>query len=104
LDLRKKYKMLNVLSSPALWTFYGNLVIFCAFRITNGGTLWELAGRCARMLRDWRVLQRPEEAAVLDEWIQALERRRSSPAELHEIHFSARFEHMFGKSYICTYI
>jgi Zn-dependent oligopeptidase len=56
------------------------------------------------MLRDWRVLQRPEEAAVLDEWIQALERRRSSPAELHEIHFSARFEHMFGASYICTYI
>jgi hypothetical protein len=34
------------------------------------------------MLRDWRVLQRPEEAAILDEWIHALERRRSSHAEL----------------------
>jgi hypothetical protein len=28
------------------------------------------------------VLHRPEEAAILDEWIHALERRRSSHAEL----------------------
>jgi hypothetical protein len=44
--------------------------------------LRELVGRCARMLRDWRVLQKPEDVAVLDVWSQEQERRRSRPAEL----------------------
>jgi hypothetical protein len=40
------------------------------------------AGRCARMLRDWRVLQRSEDAAVLEGWMKELDRRAVRPTEL----------------------
>jgi hypothetical protein len=74
--LGNKYKMLNVLSSPVLWTLRKTRNILC-FKDYQWRDLRELVGQCARMLRDWRMLQKPEDAAMLDSWIQALEKRRA---------------------------
>jgi hypothetical protein len=39
-------------------------------------------GRCARMLRDWKLIQRSEDATRLKVWIEEFEERSASPPRL----------------------
>jgi hypothetical protein len=39
-------------------------------------------GRCARMLRDWKLIQISEDAARLEVWIEEFEERSASPPRL----------------------
>jgi hypothetical protein len=38
-----------------------------------------MLGRCARILRNWRLLHKPEDAARLEEWASDLERSSRPP-------------------------
>jgi hypothetical protein len=68
----KKYRMLNVLSSAVLWTLWKSQNVLC-FQDRQWRDLRELAGRCVRMLRDWHLLQKPDDASVLEVWVMKLE-------------------------------
>jgi hypothetical protein len=66
--------------SIVLWTVWKSRNMFCFQE--NWKDVRVFAGRCARMLRDWRVLQRSEDAAVLEGWMKELDRRAVRPTEL----------------------
>jgi hypothetical protein len=38
-----------------------------------------MLGRCARMLRNWRLLHKPKDAAKLEELVEELGRSKKSP-------------------------
>jgi hypothetical protein len=42
----------------------------------------KLLGKCARLLRNWKLLNKTEEATKLEEWVQELERRSARPPHL----------------------
>jgi hypothetical protein len=73
--------MLNVLSSAVLWSLWKLCNDLC-FQVNQWKDVRMLAGRCARMLGDWRILQKSEGAAVLERWMVQLERRAGQPEEL----------------------
>jgi hypothetical protein len=41
-----------------------------------------MTGRCARMLRDWHLIQISEDVATLETWTEELEKRGASPPRL----------------------
>jgi hypothetical protein len=59
----KKFELLNVLSSAALCTLWKYRNSLC-FQDRIWRDLRELAGECARMLRDWRLLQKTRESSA----------------------------------------
>jgi hypothetical protein len=70
----KKYKVLNVCSAAALWAIWKLRNEFC-FK----GAIWSgvqmLLRKITRMVRDWRLLNKPEASATLEVWAQELESR-----------------------------
>jgi hypothetical protein len=77
----KKLKSLNVLTTTVFWTIwkFRNELCFQGRRWTG---MKVLMGRWARTLRDWMILQQPEEAVVLENWLMKLERGLSRPVAL----------------------
>jgi hypothetical protein len=63
----KRFKLLNVLTSAALWTSWKTRNELC-FQGKQWVSLRPLAGRCARMLRAWTLLQKPEDVAGRQNW------------------------------------
>jgi hypothetical protein len=41
-----------------------------------------LIGRCARMMKDWMILQRPEDALILGGWVEQLDAEQARPPAL----------------------
>jgi hypothetical protein len=41
-----------------------------------------MLGRCARMLKDWMVVQRPEDVLMLGGWVEQLEAVQTRPSAL----------------------
>jgi hypothetical protein len=81
----KKYKMLNVCSAAALWAIW---------KLRNEfffqGTIWSgvqvLLRKITRMLRDWRLLNKPE-ACTLEVWAQVAGRQRLGWTQESEARF-----------------
>jgi hypothetical protein len=76
-----KHKALNVCAAAVLWAIW-KLRNECCFQ----GTRWEgvqvLLRKIGRMIRDWRLLNKPEVAARLEEWARDLEMRSGRPPRL----------------------
>jgi hypothetical protein len=74
----KKFKLINVCTSAALWTIskMRNDLCFQGVRWTGMRRMFE---RCARMLRNWSLMHKPEDAAKLEEWAEDLERSTRPP-------------------------
>jgi hypothetical protein len=77
----KEYKSLNVLTSAVLWTIWKTRNDIC-FQGVQWTGLKMVLGRCARMLRDWKLIQISEDAARLEVWIEEFEERSASPPRL----------------------
>jgi hypothetical protein len=74
----KKYKLVNVCTSAALWALWK----------TRNGTLFEVVSwtgmrrvleKCAGSIRNWKLLMNLEEAGKLEQWGEDLERRGTRP-------------------------
>jgi hypothetical protein len=78
---KKRFSMLNMLSSAVLWSLWKLRNDLC-FQVNQWKDVRMLVGRCARMLGDWRILQKSEGVAMLERWAEELERRAGRPAEL----------------------
>jgi hypothetical protein len=63
----KKYRALNVCTTAVFWTLWKmrNDLCFQGLSWTGGHTLLR---RCATMLRDWCLLNKPEDVAKLEMW------------------------------------
>jgi hypothetical protein len=78
---QRKFKMINVCTSAALWTNWkiGNEINFQGMSWTGTKTLLR---RSSRMLRDRRLLHKPEEANQLEEMANELEKKSLLPPRL----------------------
>jgi hypothetical protein len=69
---------------------YALLLAFGLWKLENEicfqGSKWlgvqVLLRKCARMLRDWKLINRQEDAVVLEQWAEELERRSFLPPQL----------------------
>jgi hypothetical protein len=77
----KKYKVLNVCSAAALWAIWKLRNEFY-FQGANWSGVQVLLRKITRMLRDWRLLNKSEAAAILEAWAQELESRSCRPPRL----------------------
>jgi hypothetical protein len=76
-----KLKAVNVFYTAVNW---------CIWKARNDlcfqGVCWtgmkKLYGQCARLLRNWSLLNKPEAAATLEEWAQEMELRSVRPPRL----------------------
>jgi hypothetical protein len=78
--MAKKRKCLNLITSAALWAIWKSRNDIC-FHTAQWTGLKQVTGRCARMIRDWRLIQKPADAATSEAWTEELE-RRARPSEL----------------------
>jgi hypothetical protein len=77
----KKCKVLNVCSAAAFWAIWKLRNEFC-FQGEKWSGAHILLRRIARMLRDWRLLNKAEAAGTLEAWVQELEARSCRPPRL----------------------
>jgi hypothetical protein len=77
----KKYRTLNVLTTVVFWTLWKmrNNLCFQGLSWTGGHVLLR---RSAKMLRDWCLLNKPEDVVKLELWLTELENRSFQPAWL----------------------
>jgi hypothetical protein len=77
----KKYRTLNVLTTAVFWTLWNmrNDLCFQGLSWTGGHVLLR---RSAKMLRDWCLLNNPEDVVKLELWATELEKRSFQPTRL----------------------
>jgi hypothetical protein len=77
----KKYRTLNVLTTAVFWTLWKmrNDLCFQGLSWTGGHVLLR---RSAKMLRDWCLLNKPEDVVKLELWAIELEKRSFQQARL----------------------
>jgi hypothetical protein len=77
----KKIKCLNVFTTAVFWTVWKFRNEMC-FQ----GRMWSgmkvLFGRCARTIRDWMLVQKPEDVLILGGWLEQLEAAQTRPPAL----------------------
>jgi hypothetical protein len=71
--LSDKFKCLNVLTTAVLWAIWKSHSDLC-FQNMQWTGMKVVARPCARMLRDWKIIQKQEEADKLEFWSGELER------------------------------
>jgi hypothetical protein len=76
-----KHGEFNVLTSAMLWTLRKSRNDLC-FQGLCWTNVEKILGRCAVLLRNWAVLNKPGEMLRLEEWTQVLEKKSSSPPML----------------------
>jgi hypothetical protein len=81
--LIKKYNAVNACTctAAALWALWKIRNDLC-FQGVKWTLVHRLPRKSAKMLRDWCLLNKPEDAGKLEEWAKVLERRSSLPPRL----------------------
>jgi hypothetical protein len=87
----KKMKTVNVCTTAALWTIWKLRNEFC-FQDPGWSGMHVLFRSSARMLRDWKLVNKQEDAAVLGSWADELERSRLPPRLPWNDHQGALFD------------
>jgi hypothetical protein len=77
----KKHNIVNVLSSVVLWALWKkrNNICFQGERWTG---MIEVMRSCARLLKNWKLVNNQDDAARLEGWACELEKRGRSPPAL----------------------
>jgi hypothetical protein len=76
-----KFDAVKVFNTAILWTIWKVRNELC-FQGGSWSRIEVLFGRCSRLLRNWKMMSRVEEAAKLELWAQMLEEKGASPARL----------------------
>jgi hypothetical protein len=79
--LNKKFKCLNALTTAVFWTIWKFRNEMC-FQGRKWSGVKELIGRCARILKDWMLLLKPEDVLVMGAWVEKLEMEQARPPSL----------------------
>jgi hypothetical protein len=82
----RKFRVLNTCTSAVLWALWKIRDGMC-FQGLQRSRMKLVLGRCARMLMNWKLLLKEEEAAKLEGWAANLEdqSRRPQPLDWHPV-------------------
>jgi hypothetical protein len=75
-----KFKCLNVISVAAFWAIWKFQNDMCFNNVQWMG-MSQVTRRCARMLRDWCLIQKSQDAAMLERWAEDPEKVGARPAK-----------------------
>jgi hypothetical protein len=75
------YNAVNVLHAAVLWTLWKKRNNVC-FQGDRWRSVQEVLGSCARIVKNWMMVNREGDAAKLDGWARELELRCGRPARL----------------------
>jgi hypothetical protein len=75
---RKSFSCMNVTLAAIVWSIWKTRNNMCFQRLC-WSKVEAMFGTCARLIKNWKILSKPEDVNVLETWAQAMEERSARP-------------------------